>query len=231
MAVSYGCKLYLLDGNLHISAALYKNTMEKSISVAELMKVVIHTSMEYAVGHHYLLQDPSEGIRLHRPKQKPMSTSSKDSASLEEVCSLLKASERTTLFLPILLAALMGLRRSEIIGLKYSDIDYQRKTLHVQRQLGSDPKKDKGKLDFGTKTKQEIKTKTPSGNRILTIPEVVFEEIMKERRLYDQHKEQNGAFKDANFICCSSSGSPRSREYFYHPFKKLLQAANLPDVC
>ena len=224
-------------GNIRMSslnrrhiAALYKNVMEKSISVAELMKVVIHTSMEYAVGHHYLLQDPSEGIQLHRPIQKLASTSPKDVLSLAEVCALLKVSEGTALFLPLLLAALMGLRRSEIIGLKYSDIDYKRKTLHVQRQLGSDPKKDKRELAFGTKTKQEIKTKTPSGNRILTIPEVVYEEIMKERILYEQRKQQNGEFKDMNFICCSSSGNPRSRGCFYNLFKKMLQKAALPNV-
>ena len=30
----------------------------------------------------------------------------------------------------------MGLRRSEIIGLKYSDIDFVEQTLTIQRQLG-----------------------------------------------------------------------------------------------
>lgn len=33
----------------------------------------------------------------------------------------------------------MGLRRSEIVGLKYSDIDHKRKMIHIQRQLGVNP--------------------------------------------------------------------------------------------
>ena len=36
----------------------------------------------------------------------------------------------------ILFAVLMGLRRSEINGLKYSDVDYIHRTLRVERQLG-----------------------------------------------------------------------------------------------
>ncbi len=30
----------------------------------------------------------------------------------------------------------MGLRKSEINGLKYSDIDYVRRKIHIKRQLG-----------------------------------------------------------------------------------------------
>ena len=39
----------------------------------------------------------------------------------------------------ILFAVLMGLRRSEINGLKYSDVDYIHRTLRVERQLGKKP--------------------------------------------------------------------------------------------
>ena len=55
----------------------------------------------------------------------------------------------------MLLNVLMGLRRSEINGVKYSDVDYVNRTLSVQRQLG---KKLNGKKeDFVPKTftKQE----------------------------------------------------------------------------
>lgn len=55
----------------------------------------------------------------------------------------------------VLLNVLMGLRRSEINGVKYSDVDYVNRTLSVQRQLG---KKLNGKKeDFVPKTftKQE----------------------------------------------------------------------------
>lgn len=44
----------------------------------------------------------------------------------------------------VLFNVLMGLRRSEINGLKYSDIDYINRTLRVERQLGlPDPEQER----------------------------------------------------------------------------------------
>ena len=54
----------------------------------------------------------------------------------EQVEKLIEGSRNTPIYLHILLAVMMGLRRGEINGLKYSDVDYIHRKLHVQRQLG-----------------------------------------------------------------------------------------------
>ena len=59
----------------------------------------------------------------------------------------------------ILFAVLMGLRRSEINGLKYSDVDYIHRTLRVERQLGKKPNSKAEDCAPKMLTKQEIKTK------------------------------------------------------------------------
>lgn len=80
----------------------------------------------------------------------------------------------------VLFNVLMGLRRSEINAVKYSDVDYVNRTLTVQRQLGQiiNTKKE----DFAPKTftKQEIEPKTESSYRVLPIPDYVFEAILQE---------------------------------------------------
>ena len=65
----------------------------------------------------------------------------------------------------ILFAVLMGLRRSEINGLKYSDVDYIHRTLRVERQLGKKPNSKAEDCAPKMLTKQEIKTKTPAAVR------------------------------------------------------------------
>ena len=68
----------------------------------------------------------------------------------------------------ILFAVLMGLRRSEINGLKYSDVDYIHRTLRVERQLGKKPnskaedcaQKEPKKIK---RQKIEKRKKTPAG--------------------------------------------------------------------
>lgn len=57
---------------------------------------------------------------------------------MEQMQSLLEASRETPIHMQILFNVLMGLRRQEINGLKYSDIDYINRTLLVERQLGKE---------------------------------------------------------------------------------------------
>lgn len=55
---------------------------------------------------------------------------------MDQILILLEASRDTPIHMQILLNVLMGLRRREINGVKYSDIDYINRTLKLRRQLG-----------------------------------------------------------------------------------------------
>lgn len=75
-----------------------------------------------------------------------------------------------------------GARRGEINGVKFSDVDYINRTLKVQRQLGK--KIGSSKEDFAPKTfgKQEVRLKTSSSYREISIPDYVFEAILEQRK-------------------------------------------------
>ena len=81
----------------------------------------------------------------------------------EQVMILVNAAKNTPIYLQVMFAALMGLRRGEIIGLKYTDIDFVNRTLHVKRQLGIAPLSQKEECRAKTYTKQEIGLKTDDG--------------------------------------------------------------------
>ena len=82
----------------------------------------------------------------------------------------------------------MGLRKSEINGIKYSDIDYINRKLFLNVQLGIKLGIKKDDVAPKTYTKQEIPLKTKSSYRILDIPDLVFEAIMEEKK--DMKKEE-----------------------------------------
>lgn len=211
---------------------LYNKAAERSRSVAKILKTVITSSMVYAVAEHVLSYDPSAAVPLPMSSQKvtPL-PETPNVLTTDQLRHLLYAGRDTPIFLPMLFAALMGLRRGEICGLKYSDIDFTSRTIHVQRQLGKNPCSKDNEPEGKTKTKQEIPLKTPSGNRILDIPVFVFEAIMEERMRYEKHRSRRKKeFQDLNYICCSSYGRPRGRTYFWAPFKRLLREHGLPDI-
>lgn len=149
----------------------------------------------------------------------------------EQIMTLVKASEGTSIHMQILFAVLMGLRRGEINGLKYSDIDFINRTLTVKRQLGRKPNTDKSQVKAKTFTKQEIPTKTESSVRKMIIPDYVFDEILKERTKYEENRNRRRSeFNDQDYICCSTYGNPRSKDFHFKPFKELLKECDLPDI-
>ena len=112
----------------------------------------------------------------------------------------------------VLLNVLMGLRRSEINGVKYSDVDYINHTLKVERQLGR--VHNAVKEDFASKTftKQEVGLKTKSSYREIPIPDYVFEAILKERQVYEKNRNRRKrGFQDLGYICCSTLGRARAK--------------------
>lgn len=125
----------------------------------------------------------------------------------------------------------MGLRRGEINGLKYSDVDYINQTLKIQRQLGKKPNSKAEDVAPKMLTKQEIKVKTPSSMRELPIPDYVFEAILEQRRIYEKNRRRRTKeFRDWDYICCSTYGNPRSKSYHHKYYKELLASLGLPDI-
>ena len=81
----------------------------------------------------------------------------------EQVNNLLQASEGTDLHLPILLAAFMGMRRSEIAALTWDDVDFVNNTIRVDEAIVYD--------DDDTPVRKT--TKTTESHRTLEIPQKV----------------------------------------------------------
>ena len=90
----------------------------------------------------------------------------------EEMQTIITHAKGTPMYLPIILASMMGLRRSEILGLQWKDVDLNKKRIHIHQAavLGEDG--------------LEIKVpKTEAGNRTLPIPSSLIPVLKSERSL------------------------------------------------
>ena len=86
---------------------------------------------------------------------------------------LLAAAKYRNWFLEILLALYCGLRKGEILGLKFSDFDVEKRTVHIQRQLVADIKLKNGAFQIEDYTLTTREPKSQAGNRILGIPTII----------------------------------------------------------
>lgn len=219
-------------GDVH---RLYKDRAEYSKYIVRLVKTVMNVSFRYAVKCKLIPVNPAEGVNLPKAAEVGVyHTRNIDTAktlNMEQILQLLEASKDTPIHIQILFNVLMGLRRQEINAVKYSDVDYLNRTLSVERQLGKKlNRKPNGAYEKPT-TKSELPLKTPSSRRVLPIPDYVFEAILEERKRYERNRSRRRAqFLDADYICCSNYGKPRSKDFHWSHYKKLLRDIGLPDI-
>lgn len=214
---------------------LYNTKADYSVSVARLVKTVMNVSMRYAVDKKVISENPAIGINLPKKVAKKQyhtrDIDTQKTLNMDQILVLLEASRDTPIHMQVLFNVLMGLRRREINGVKYSDIDYINRTLNLQRQLGKKIKTKREDFAPNTFTKQELGLKTPSSYRDLPIPDYVFEAILEQREIYEKNRRRRpNTFQDLGFICCSSSGRPRSKDFHWSHYYKLKVENNLPDI-
>lgn len=109
-----------------------------------------------ALAEHY----PDLKINVNLPQKQKHEI---EIPTTEEVNSLCEKLAGTPLYLPVLLAALCGLRRSEICALTWNDIDVEHRRIHVRSAVVLD--------EYHTLVKSG--TKTYDSNRTLPLPEQV----------------------------------------------------------
>lgn len=217
---------------------LFNAKASYSRSVAEQVKTIMNVSFRYAVTSKVISVSPVEGVGLPKTETSQKKTAfrsrsidTQKTLTMEQVLVLLEKSKDTPIHMQVLFGVLMGLRRSEINGVKYSDIDYINRTLNVNRQLGRVHNAKKEDFAPKTFTKQEVGLKTKSSYREIPIPDYVFEEILKERQVYEANRNRRKReFQDLDYICCSTYGRPRSKGFHCKYYKQLLAESGLPDI-
>lgn len=85
----------------------------------------------------------------------------------EDVKTLIDLCKGTSVYLPVLLAALMGLRKSEIFALTWGDVDIEDGTLSVNKAIVQNEYK-----EYVIK-----ETKTVTSNRVLHMPQAVIDAL------------------------------------------------------
>lgn len=98
-------------------------------------------------------------------------------------------------------------------------------------QLGKKIRSKKEDFEPKTFTKQEVRLKTPSSERDIPIPDYVFEAILEQRKIYEKNRSRRKSqFQDLGYICCSSYGKSRSKDFHWKYYKQIKVENDLPDI-
>ena len=119
---------------------------------------IIHSALKYAVKTDMLVQNVAD--KVDRPKKNSFQPVF---LSAEEMQKLFEVVKGTRLELPVLVAAFYGLRRGEVLGLKWDAIDFNRGTLTIKRTVTE------ATIDGTMKIIEQDSAKTKSSLRTLPL--------------------------------------------------------------
>lgn len=177
--------------------------------------VVIRGALQDAMKKNLIPYNPAERVSLPRKEEFAGKAYTVDQAN-----QLIKKLDAEPLRAAVILALFYGLRRSEVCGLRWKDINFESNTLTICNTV--------------VKTKTLIEheqTKNKKSKRTMVlIPETVtYLKQLKERQ--EEEKLLLGtAYRTEGHVCIWPDGRAMSPDYVSHAFRKFLIANDLPVI-
>ena len=167
---------------------------------------VISSAMDLAVAQKIILVNPTNACELPKVEHQEMQT-----IPAEQLQAFLDEARATGVYEMYYIELATGLRRGELLGLKWQDVDWKNGIIKVRRQVA--------RID-GEIVEAPLKTK--NSYRAVTISQQAIE-VLK------QQKAKTKELKDP-YIFPSPNGGPISPDSVNNMLKRVLERAGIPKV-
>lgn len=175
----------------------------------------INAAMKKAIVLRMAAYNPCEGVVL--PKLKKYKAKVYD---VDMIHTLLETAKDTDMYLPVLLCVSVGLRRGELIALRWDDIDFDKSMLSVRSNMVN------GEKGYVIKS-----PKSEAGLRDIQIGGELVSELQRARLEYFKDKMAlGGRFKDNNLVVRQKDGSPITPDAMTRKWRRFVQRYGLPDI-
>lgn len=171
-----------------------------SVNTARKLNGFLKTAFKYAAKNDYIKSNPAADVVLGKKKKYEPKV-----YEVDQFTKLLTAVTGTEDEIPILLGGACGLRRGEVFGLTWNDIDFEKRTISISRT----------NVRFNKNI--EKKPKTESSRRTFIVPDLVLNVLLN-------YKKKKKAFGSENVVTKWIAPS-----YSGH-FKDLLIKHNLEHI-
>lgn len=199
-------KLYkelLESGRIHVGKGQDNGLSTTTVHSVHLM---LHCALKRAVKERLISRNPCEDCIVPKPRKLDMKI-----LTPEHMKAYLEAADRRGLLPMFYLELVSGLRKGELVALRWDDVDIRQRTISVSKQYVRNPD---GSLEL-------TRPKTENSVRLVSIPQTAVDLLIQE---HDKHPDSPYLFP-----------SPLTGE-MYHPdsvvnlHKKILQDAGLEHL-
>jgi integrase len=198
--------------------ALYGALLDtgRAASTVRLFHSLLANALRQAVKWRIIPQNPTQLVELPKLKRREMKVFTPEQAQrFVQAC----ANEKHGL--AFIFALMMGMRPSEYLALKWSDIDFEREVVTVQRK--SVITRGHGAV-IGP-------PKTDSSRRSLPLPKSLAEALRDHRRKQSEWRLGLGdSFKNDDYVFVARTGKPLRQDVMIDHFQRILRDVGLPKM-
>lgn len=188
-----------------------------AISSVRIVYKVLHAALEKAVRLEYIPKNPASYCVLPKHEQKAITP-----LADAQTAALLKAAKGSCIENILTVALFAGLRISELCGLSWDQIDMEKSTITVSKQLASPATRKKGLF---------ISPKNGKSRTLKAAPSVIAA-LKDQRRKQAEMRLRAGQLwsNEHNLVFTLEDGSIFNQQRTTREFKRLLTAAGLEDI-
>lgn len=175
---------------------------------------LLHSVFKDACNKDIIAKNPVEKMDRISPKKKE-----REFMNTREIAMLCKSVEGTKLELPVILAVHLGLRRGEVLGLRWQEVDFETGTVRIDN----------------TRTKAggsviEKEPKTEKSRRAFEMPDEVRTVLLKAQAEQNEIKAIHKRYKDSGYVVTRRDGTPFSPNYLSDIFREHVQAQGMKPI-
>ncbi|MEC0211806.1 tyrosine-type recombinase/integrase [Paenibacillus ehimensis] len=201
--------------------AFIKTLQKKELSSGTVKKIfnLVQTSFRAALRKEYIAKNPFDLLdKGSKPRVEKVKI---DYWTKEEVKQFLGSFDHR-LKIVFILAIYTGMRRGEILGLRWKDINFETSQIGIRQILG-----------FRRKMKDGAKT--TAGDRSISISPFVLSELKKHKLVIEREKrwrkdKKDKEYNDNDLVVCQLNGNSLSWTNFDKYWKRCLEKSGVRPI-
>ena len=198
--------------------AFYTKILKEGVSPKGIhaMHGILRKAFDHAVRRKRIAINVCEYISLPRiPEYEGVTLDGEQARKLLEVVK----GHRLECLLTVAVAT--GMRRGELLALRWKDIDFRSGALHIRRSVNRI-------AGHGFVVNEP---KTTKGRRTIVLPSLVLDALNKHRLQQNEVRNRAGtSWQENDLVFCSRNGNFLYPDYEVQCFQRLLEKAGLPHM-
>ncbi len=204
----------------------YRFKVTEGLSPNTVIKhhAIIRSALQWALKHRYIQYNPADlADKPARIRYQP-----NEPYSVQEVIQLLTLTQNEPIAVPIFLAAFYGLRRSEILGLRWSSINFNTGWFYIDTTVVREK--------IGNNIVSQVRentTKTQYSKRMLPLCQYTYNYLQSVRQHQLMQMELCGTSYNLtyfDFVCVDDMGMLLQPDFVSQKFRSLLQKYGLRHI-